>query len=918
MIGKAWMLLGLSWIAGLPLWAAPAAPMHVIITVINKHVDPGQPVPGIRVTIDFVDGSQKITEARDRTNSQGQTELIISAEAQQRGDLHIEISDAPNLVIYQPGEGILTDVHPTLTIVLLPKGSPALLQPAQIEAMLNRLSRLSIQNQQLQVSLTKAEHQKPDFDQLLHNWASTNGLPYDQVDQQMRAWANDVLEHRQEASLAKQAEAELALRNFENAAKLFQGAALTSKLALHREQESYLIGRREALRSLFKESTQGADAFQLAHQYHQATQIMDDAVKEAAAEHQRYPEDAALRHIWFRAVRFTGLVRTEEGEKILSQESSSENPAPLFLKVIDDCKSMLAQIDESTEPEQWTSVQFVIGSAALYLGVQVPNYKDAAEFRSQAVAAARATVDASSKQKDPKKWAEYANYYALMLATTSTYSYHQGQLSEQQASESLSQAVDQLRSVLEIRTRSENPLDWANAQMLIGDILSLQSMRTSGKHATELLTQAEASTRAALEVFTKADHPEDWSMAERSLGNVLLARAQTTSGNQAHDLTLQGAVAIQTSLQGTARQKDPLDWANAQHSLADLLHTESKDFSGSQAIDLLTQSAVALRFELEVITKASAPLRWAEIQIDLGSVLTQLADRYNGQAQATQAADCQSQASTAYRAALEVFNRQNNPDRWARTQWALGAVLFAQSQTAAPNQSTDLLDQAAAAYTGALEVITMQTSPQDWGNMQTTLGQIRGAQGVHSSGPQAKEFFTQSAEALSAALQVAPKNANTLSLISSLYHDYLLDFPKAYDFATRAEAAAPNDGNKLNLAEAALTTSRFSTCIDLINSVNQAQLDSRYKSGRLTLLFACQWGAGQQAAASQTAETLAASASTLTKQDWSTAGDRVYLAAAPEFTANRPLWIKLFQSLEQGDGPSLADAAHTIHQGAGN
>ena len=209
MVGKAWLLLGLSCIGGLPLWAAPAAtPMHVIVTVINKHADPGQPVPNVRVTIDFVDGSQKITEARDRTNSQGQTELIISPEAQQRGDLHIEISDAPNLVIYQPGEGILTDVHSTLTIILLPKGSPALLQPAQIEAMLNRLSRLSIQNQQLQVSLTKAEHQKPDFDQLLRNWASTNGLPYDQVDQQMRAWANDVLEHRQESSLTKQAEAE--------------------------------------------------------------------------------------------------------------------------------------------------------------------------------------------------------------------------------------------------------------------------------------------------------------------------------------------------------------------------------------------------------------------------------------------------------------------------------------------------------------------------------------------------------------------------------------------------------------------------------------------------------------------------------------------------------------------------------------
>ena len=281
--------------------------------------------------------------------------------------------------------------------------------------MLNRLSRLSIQNQQLQVSLTKAEHQKPDFDQLLHNWATTNGLPYDQVDQRMRAWATDILDHRQEASLTKQAEAELALRNFENAAKLFQGAALTSKLALHREQESYLIGRREALRSLFKESTQGADAFQLARQYHQATQIMDDAVKEAAAEHQHFPEDAALRHIWFRTVRYTSLVRTQEGEKLLSQDPPSENAAALFSKVIDDCKGLLGQIDKSAEPEQWASVQFVIGSASLDLGVDVPNNKDAAEFRSQAVASARAALDASNKEKDPKAWATYAIYYGLIL-----------------------------------------------------------------------------------------------------------------------------------------------------------------------------------------------------------------------------------------------------------------------------------------------------------------------------------------------------------------------------------------------------------------------------------------------------------------------------------------------------------------------
>src|ERR1700735_4432161 len=79
----------------------------------------------------------------------------------------------------------------------------------------------------------------------------------------------------------------------------------------------------------------------------------------------------------------------------------------------------------------------------------------------------------------------------------------------------------------------------------------------------------------------------------------------------------------------------------------------------------------------------------------------------------------------------------------------------------------------------------------------------------------------------------------------------------------------------------------------------------RFIPGRLTLLLACQWGAGDHAAASQTAEAVALSASTLTKLGWTTIGDCAYLSSAPEFSADRPVWIKLFQSLEQGDGPAL-------------
>ena len=132
------------WLASLflvlpsPAWGA-AQP--VVITVSNKHFDPPSWVAGVRVTLSYFDGSEKITDARDRTNHEGKTELRVSEDALQRGDLRVEVDEAAGLVVYEPREGLLTAIPKTLEIALLPKGSPALLNPAQIEAMLDRLSR---------------------------------------------------------------------------------------------------------------------------------------------------------------------------------------------------------------------------------------------------------------------------------------------------------------------------------------------------------------------------------------------------------------------------------------------------------------------------------------------------------------------------------------------------------------------------------------------------------------------------------------------------------------------------------------------------------------------------------------------------------------------------------------------------------
>jgi tetratricopeptide (TPR) repeat protein len=916
MVGKTWMLLGLSWIGGLPLWAAPApAPMHVIVTVINKHADPGQPVPGVRIAIDFVDGSQKITEARDRTNSQGQTELIISPEALQRGDLHIEISDAPNLVVYQPGEGILTDVHPTLTIVLLPKGSPALLQPAQIEAMLNRLSRLSIQNQQLVASLRKAENQKPAFDQALNDWAAANGLPYNEVNDRVQAWASDVLAHREQASLVKQAEAEMGLRHYDRAAVLFQTAADENQSELDHERNAFIEQQRERVRTMLQNRSQAANMLQLAHDFHNASLTMDKARASAAAEHRSSPSDPVFRHLWLWCTLLTEYSHWKEGQSALTANgSSTTNASEILTAAVADSKATVDQMDQSTDSDLWGYAHAILAVESIYLA-EVSNSQQAAQLRAQAIAASHAALQAFSKDQDPKTWGYFQVFYALSLAAQAARSITDGHITMEQAEDLLEQANAGLRAALDVYSPTQNPKEWASLQSSLAWLLDMQSLMPQAQHAVELSMQAEAAARAALSVLNSKDQPDDWGTAQGTLGGILAMRAEKTPGPQASELFAQASAAYRAVLTVRNKQDDALKWANVQHDLADLLQDQAESTNDAQSIDLLTQSIAAYRAEMEVLTKASFPQRWARAQDNLGHSLAMLGIRTEGD----QSAHYLAEAATAYNSALLIFTRQDYPERWARTQRQLAGVLANQGVRTTGTQSTELLAQAATAYSSVLDVLTKENSAPEWAEIQRNFAQVRMMQGARSSSAtQSKEFFTEAAKAYTAALEVVPKNPELLVGLSSIYHEYLFDFPNAYEYTLRAEAAQPTVGNKLDLAEAALTTSRFTNCIDLSNSLNEAQLDPKYKPTYLILLLACQWGAGQHAAASQTADLLASSASALSKSGWNTTGDRTYLATAPEFSANRPAWIKLFQSLEQGDGPSLADAAHTIHQGAGN
>jgi hypothetical protein len=228
----------------------------IAVVVVDAHAEPPQPVPTVRVELDYLDGSVRVSESRDVTNPKGQAWLDVSQDVAQRGGLHIEIDGAKDLVIYQPADGLLAALPATITVSMLPKGSPALLGPAQIEAMLHR-TLVQVNSLQKQVSTLKqnvaaAQNQKPDLGAAIAEWAEANGFSSTQVDQQVQQWAQGIQQQSAQATTSEQkALAELALKHYENAAQLFNAAGDADRQQISSEdtQEQSLEAQVKALQA---------------------------------------------------------------------------------------------------------------------------------------------------------------------------------------------------------------------------------------------------------------------------------------------------------------------------------------------------------------------------------------------------------------------------------------------------------------------------------------------------------------------------------------------------------------------------------------------------------------------------------------------------------------------------------------------
>ena len=182
----------------------------------------------------------------------------------------------------------------------------------------------------------------------------------------------------------------------------------------------------------------------------------------------------------------------------------------------------------------------------------------------------------------------------------------------------LREAIEVCRKALAEYPRSEAPLQWANAQANLGNVLQTLGERESGKARLE---DAVSAYRAALEELTRERVPIAWATTQNNLGAALLALGEREGGpaelEQAAE-AFRAALGELTRDSGAARLGGDAEQSG--------LRAQGARRSGDRDDAARRDSVKAYRAALEVWTRERAPLQWAGTQNNLANALAYSGD----------------------------------------------------------------------------------------------------------------------------------------------------------------------------------------------------------------------------------------------------------------------------------------------------
>jgi tetratricopeptide (TPR) repeat protein len=707
------------------------------VIVVNAATTPEKAVPRVRVSLERMIGTDQMTVGVGLSDAYGRVVFNLPATFQTAFEARLQVTTVQGLVIYKPEDGTIDPAilarAKEITLKLLPKGSHALLEPPQLEALIARLSK---PNQGPQSSIVTASAHPVDVTSSLREWAEKSGFTLEEVENQLRNWADGIRNNPARATKRQKALAEFAAKNFPRAAELFGEAANQDLQDLDRSEQLRKEAEErssKALRGFIENKISQAGALTAGHNYTAARVALEEGLRRV---------DKGRHRQWW----ITMSLRVAGSHAIEGELSGPQASAGQIEEAIAEYQNLLREPAGILDDVDRAATLHELGNALGARG-QRSTGPEGADLLRRAVDAYRAALEVRTRAAMPNDWAMTQLNLGRALGTLGTH------VAGAEAVTLIGQSVEAIRSVLEVYTRAEQPSEWALAQVSLGVSLEEQGNRSSGVEAVTLLRRAVEAFEAALEVFTLKGDPQDWAGTQHNLGITLQSQGERVGGSQALALLRQSAEALRNALKVYTKADYPQDWARALHNLGNILEDQGERIGDAEGMALLRQAVQSYRAALEVRTRADLPQDWARTEHDLGFSLGILGSRSTG-AEADALLD---QSVQAHRAALEVFTRVDLPYDWAMTQHGLGVSLEMRAEANVGAAADSFGKQAIQAFRETLEVRTKGELPQDWAMTQAELGLALEQQAERTNGPEAVGLLDQAVEAFRAALEVRTK-----------------------------------------------------------------------------------------------------------------------------------------------------------------
>lgn len=378
---------------------------------------------------------------------------------------------------------------------------------------------------------------------------------------------------------------------------------------------------------------------------------------------------------------------------------------------LDAMRALKHALDANEDPTVRTRLLQLMGLTGYEIGTKVEGEIGITNLKL-AADACRERLNIEAREKAPLNWAEAQYNLANILYTLAQNLNTEAQIDDFKVAE------DAYRQALKVYTRPDFPLYWAAVQNNLGALLNTLARKFKSEFGLTHLAEAERACRQALEILTLKETPLDWAATQGNLGNILSSQAENLTGEDSLARLAEAESAYTRALEVYTFTDFPLQWAIAQRNLGRIMHRFGQRLSGQDSLNCLAKAETAYRSALKVRTREAFPLQWAETQYDLGNVLNLMGQRLSGQ-------DCLNRlvaAESAFRLSLEVRTRKNHPVDWAETQNNLGSVLRAQGERIQSEEGLARLAAAEDCYRQALGVRTREAFPDQWAITQFNLG----------------------------------------------------------------------------------------------------------------------------------------------------------------------------------------------------